>query len=241
MTPQKYFLCSHAYQCGIDDGVVFLDLRTEKYIGLGKVEAEDLGLLVHGLRPEAGSSHEPAIISERARALAEVLVARGLLTKDAACGKAAASIRSQRLRAIEFAEELDSRPELNFSHLRKFLWACLQAARKMKLHSLERMVRDAAARKESHAHDVHVRSEAEMRRLVSIFRWLRPLVFTAKEACLFDSLALLEFLYQYRAFPTWYFGVYTRPFRAHSWLQHDGLVLNGSLELTRLYTPLLAI
>jgi hypothetical protein len=52
---------------------------------------------------------------------------------------------------------------------------------------------------------------------------------------------LIEFLAKFEIFPWWVIAVRTRPFAAHSWVVHDGLLLNESLAAAEEFFPLLAI
>ena len=76
--------------------------------------------------------------------------------------------------------------------------------------------------------------------LVHDFLSLRPL-FPRKYLCLFDSLALLEFLSKYGLHPSWVFGVQPDPFEAHCWLQHQDTILNDTVEVVSTYTPIMAV
>jgi hypothetical protein len=79
------------------------------------------------------------------------------------------------------------------------------------------------------------------RPIVKAFLYLRPLFFTSKDECLFDSLVLIELLASHRLFPLWLFGVSTNPFRAHSWVQAGEHVLNDQPERVCRFTPILAV
>ncbi len=76
--------------------------------------------------------------------------------------------------------------------------------------------------------------------LVSIFGRLRPF-WDRKYVCLFDSLALLNFLAKFDLFPTWAFGVQSEPFSAHCWIQQNEVLLNDTVDRVSLYTPILAV
>jgi hypothetical protein len=84
-------------------------------------------------------------------------------------------------------------------------------------------------------------SETELPALVTAFATLRPFFFAAKDACLFDALSLSEFLAGYGLFPNWVFGVQSRPFAAHCWLQLDGVVLNDTIDHVQRYTPIMVV
>ena len=76
---------------------------------------------------------------------------------------------------------------------------------------------------------------------VAAFIRLRPLLFRAQDACLFDSLALMRYLSYYGVFPTCVLGVQTGPFAAHCWVQYQGIVFNDAPEYVRRFTPILAV
>lgn len=76
---------------------------------------------------------------------------------------------------------------------------------------------------------------------MAAYEKLRPLAYTARERCLYDSLALLNFLAGEGLFPTWVIGVRTRPFGAHSWLQSGPVVLNDLHDHVRRFRPILVV
>jgi hypothetical protein len=73
--------------------------------------------------------------------------------------------------------------------------------------------------------------------LIAAFRRLRPF-YPRRYLCLFDSLALLEFLAGYRLATHLVFGVIAEPFEAHCWLQQGTTVLNDDLERVARYTAI---
>ena len=64
---------------------------------------------------------------------------------------------------------------------------------------------------------------------------------TAANRCLPRSLALVTRLASLRIRAELVIGVRNDPFGAHSWAQHNGVVLNDSLEETRRYEPILVV
>jgi hypothetical protein len=76
--------------------------------------------------------------------------------------------------------------------------------------------------------------------LISGYRWLRPWGFAAKNHCLLDSLALLEYLAQFGQFPQWIFGVRSAPFAAHCWAQIGPVVLSDHVDHVGEFTPIMA-
>jgi len=95
-------------------------------------------------------------------------------------------------------------------------------------------------RRRRHACSTYDYDAARISRLIAIFKLLRPL-FPRPYLCLFDSLALFEFLAGYDCFPHLVFGVVADPFEAHCWLQAGTAVLNDDLERTGRYRPILRV
>jgi hypothetical protein len=79
------------------------------------------------------------------------------------------------------------------------------------------------------------------RELIATFASLRPYVFTSKDACLFEALALGQFLAEFSLHPHWVFGVQARPFAAHCWLQHEDIVLNDTVDHVSRYAPIMVV
>jgi hypothetical protein len=111
----------------------------------------------------------------------------------------------------------------------------------LRFRPIASVVAKAAARKARRGDPRSTVDLEAARRHVAAYVYLRPLLFTARDACLFDALSLTNFLARYGVFATWVFGVQTGPFAAHCWVQHDEVVLNDTPENVRRYAPILAI
>ena len=77
------------------------------------------------------------------------------------------------------------------------------------------------------------------REAVRFHRW-RPL-FPRPYRCLFDSLALLDFLAMRGLAADWVFGVRMSPFSAHCWLQAGDTLLDADIEETRCRLPIMVV
>ena len=77
----------------------------------------------------------------------------------------------------------------------------------------------------------------EVRRLAQIAFRARAL-FPGAARCLPNSMLLLELLAMHGLTARWVFGVRTHPFDAHCWVEHEGTVLNDSLDHVRWYRPI---
>lgn len=83
------------------------------------------------------------------------------------------------------------------------------------------------------------RPNAEPDGLLPAYLWMRDRL-PLRPKCLFDSLALLDFLHGQNAAATIVFGVKARPFTAHCWVEHAGAVLNDTVDHVGTFTPILA-
>jgi hypothetical protein len=171
--------------------------------------------------------------------LIESLISRGILTLCARDGKpfieCAASVRE---RSIEVLDPEES-ARLSPLDVIRFFWACGKVHRRLRFGTFSRTVA-GLERRRRHAHSTGECDAALAARLISIFRKLRPL-FPRPYLCLFDSLALLEFLAGYDCLPHLVFGVVADPFEAHCWLQAGSVVLNDDLERTGQYKPIFTV
>jgi hypothetical protein len=105
----------------------------------------------------------------------------------------------------------------------------------------ERVIRRVKRRKELLGPKARPLDAKRARKLVEAFARYRVFLFSSKDECLYDSLALLEFLARYGIYPDWVFGVQTRPFAAHCWVQHGDVVFNDMVEHVRGYTPIMVV
>ena len=130
-------------------------------------------------------------------------------------------------------------PRIRRCHLAAFGRAYFRALYEVKCRPIAATVRRIRERKLLHGGGVS--SVSSTVDLVRIFRALRPFLYTAKDRCLLDSIALIEFLAKFDVFPTWVIAVRTRPFAAHSWVVDRHLILNEALGRAEEFYPILAV
>jgi len=230
MSMSRYFVKDNVHVCFDAGHAVFLDVKRDRYFGLNSQQTRLLGGLVAGWPKFAEKEHP----TDAARQLAADLESSGLLTPHPSRG---ANVRCA---AIESAETSlvfhgGKLAAISAADALKFAYAVLRASYYLKLrsfaHAVDHMM---GARRQWQP-----RTEEEVRGLVAKFDVLRPLAYSRRERCLFDSLALSLFLEQYGISATWVVAVKCRPFRAHSWVQHGEYVLNDSAEYVSEYKPIL--
>lgn len=224
----EYLLPVHVHCCQRGDAFVFLDLERDDYTLIPGDAAAALKTL----------ASQPAQLSEtQAHALRE-LVAAGLLTTQAGQGRP--FVVTPNSIALESLLEREQGDEIGISavHLWNFVAACTVAATSLKTRSIASTVAKVARRKaRRNARDVDME---RARRLTALFLRLRAL-FPFNYLCLFDSLALIEFLARYDIYPNWVFGVRLEPWAAHCWVQQGAIALNEEIERAAHYTQIMAI
>jgi hypothetical protein len=242
----QYWLASHVHLGVCGHYIVLFDTNRGKYLAVDGVKADRLASRIVGwpltqrLREDSSPAGVSDSQSERAaeKTIAEFLRAN-LLTLDPGRGKSAqpTAIAPPGSSFEIFDLERSLRPHLRY--LRSFLLACSRA--KLRLRSLRMGVLIDRLSVRKAAWGDSAQEPEKLRRLVRAHHHLRPLVYTAHDACLFDSLVLVEFLAIYKVSVTWIFGVYPAPFGPHCWVQAGSIVLNDTVGHVLHYSPILAI
>jgi transglutaminase superfamily protein len=251
---------AHVHVCVTPDGSVLLDLKRDKYFGMGRRET----LLLAAVVPEwpkpvwGGESCEVRQESEvkaGALSLCESLVSDGLLLRDVDVGSSGAESRREALGArgaaeiyrdmkgewISIGDELEVASTVGSRDVFNFLWAYLWVRGSLALRPFAATVesmRVLKARRRDGRHAWHFHRVAAM---VDVFRRLRPFIFAAEGRCLLHALTLVKFLSRYDFHPEWMIGVTTQPWGAHSWVQWGNFLLDTNPEKVCGYVPILTV
>lgn len=230
-----YALARHVFVCVQGEHVVFLDVRQDRYLALDCAKTAGLGDIVAGW-PVAS----PASETNRGSlsAVISLLLDKQILTA-ADSGKSAAPVTSEVPRGDVITDVPDEEPRVSLVGILRFARSAIRASLMLKYRSLESTVARVSARRQHCPAAQDMPDIERVGALVEMFATLRPFFFTAKDACLFDALALSEFLASYGVYPNWVFAVQARPFAAHCWLQLGPTVLNDTVEHVRRYTPIM--
>jgi len=236
----NYYLREHAFVCLADKYYVILDLLADRYLRVERQSFEalaprnSLSSLVSA-NPHERPSRELTVESRR---LLSELIERGVLTEKP--GKAQPRAVESVARPAESLSDVWT-PSLGLSlrYIFPFVTSLRAATAWLKL-PISQTVNGVTDRKRQRAYRSAPFDMDRARVLVSTFGQLRPF-WNRKYLCLFDSLALLNFLAKYDLFPTWVFGVQSEPFAAHCWVQQNEVLLNDTVDRVSLYTPILAI
>lgn len=228
-------LAPHVRSCGVEGQVILLDLRRGKYLGVPERHAASLGRLVAHW-PALATSEEP-LSDEVATKVTRPLFAQGLLA-TANVGASPSPTTSAVTTSLRASDRVDP-VYPGFRATQRFVRSAARTALSLRFRSLHAIADVIASRR---ARTVLERAEVDAYlRPVASFEWLRPLIYTAREKCLFDSLTLLQYLAGEGLDATLVLGVKTRPFAAHAWMQLGDVVLNDREEHVRRFTPILVV
>lgn len=239
---QRYYLPPHIDLCALDDGVVVLDQKSRRYYSLPAECRKAIAAAPTEGRDAHADHGESDAVPPDVTATLTALVKRGVLTTESTNGKPLRSPCIATSSSIDFgwgANEYEVRPQPR--HVLFFVLALLRAVINLHFIRFDRLVRRVRRRRERSRATSRLRNLDAVKTLVVQFRRLRPLVYSSHDACLFDSLVLLEYLALQSVYPMWVVGVDSRPFRAHSWVQYEDCVLNGTVENVEKFKPILIV
>ena len=236
----RYGLAKHVFVCADEEYIVVLDVKQDRYFTLEAATTAALRPLLPGwpAPPAASSSSDgPEIAAEEAAA---PLLRQGWLLELPATSKEATPARLTPPQTELLGDSTAESARIGARAVLNFVFAAVFAKLALRFWRFERLIRRVAVRGAAQpgggSFDV-----VRARQLVDIFGRLRVFLFSHREECLHDSLALLEFLARYEVLPRWVFGVRARPFVAHCWVQYEDIVFNDTVEHVASYTPIMVV
>jgi hypothetical protein len=237
----RYALAGHVFVCLNGEHLVLLDLKEDRYWALEAAQTAGLSALVDGwpVRASGGAPGADSPSPETTAAI-DVLLGRGLLTEGIPPGKEATPVTAI-VPMRELVSGTDTSAGPRSGSWLKFFTASALAKIALRAWPFERVIRRVKRRKDLLGPNASALDAEGARRLVEAFARYRVFLFSSKDECLYDSLALLEFLARYGIYPDWVFGVQTRPFAAHCWVQHGDIVFNDTVEHVSGYTPIMVV
>ena len=237
----RYGLAKHVFVCGDEEYVIVLDLRQDRYFTLDAHRTAALRPLLPGWpapRTGGNSRAAPELAVDEAAA---PLLRQGWLLELPAAAKEATPVHLPPPETELLSGASVENARIDARAVLTFVFASIFAKLALRLWRFERVIRRVARRKATQPVASVPLDIARVRQLVDVFARLRVFLFSHREKCLHDSLALLEFLARYGIFPGWVFGVRARPFVAHCWVQHDDIVFNDTVEHVAGYTPIMVV
>ena len=235
---QSILLASHVFLCETDGDYVFLDIAKDNYTCIMSAQVADLMRLVkHGA---ANIDSRRSTFGAETLKNFHALKRLGMVTTDYARGKPFHPVEIKKPRHDLSSSKGDSIDRANPLDIAIFYGTTTAAFLRLKYQPLQKTVHQVQRRKmRKSASGVKV-DKSRIRLLSKRFLKLRSL-FPSTGLCLFNSYALIEYLAFYNAYPDWKFGVRTRNWEAHCWVEFDGTVLNDPIELVAGFKPIMVV
>lgn len=233
--PGGYGLAHHAFVCRQEGFFVILDIRRNRYSAIDARRSSALPLWIPGwpLAEQPPCASDIALLGP----LVASLQRQGVLVAPAEQGKPATPVTCP----SPTRELMDDQTSRSTQWVAVMV-ACARTAMALRCLPFERVLLWVRRRRSLQAAASRDGScDQELRELTSAFKRARASLFSSKNSCLYESLALLDFLAGHQWFPRWVFGVQTMPFASHCWLQHEDCVINDSLENVARYTPIMML
>ena len=232
---RKYAICKHAYTCVAGGHIVFLDIERDKYLCLDLATTVTLLPYLDGRSLFFGDSlfSECATGDGVSKILGE-LEQRNLIAQ-LPLDQAAPGVEQIALPTRSVSGATDNGRRRTAAGACEFILAVTRSAVLFRWRTLAKTLTHVTQRRQSadasrpaDGHEPLVQRFASYRS-----RFLKT------DACLFNSLALLDFLALHGLYPKLVFGVAMRPFQAHCWVQHEDTVLGDTLERISQFTPIM--
>lgn len=234
----RYLLSPHAYVCVANGHAIFLDLKQDKYAALEPADTRLLSDVVEGWSNVATSDNPQGLPTQNCNELVRTLLAKRLITDDQLAGKLATPVSIAR--PATSLQGCSCRvPRVRPARLGNFTAAWLLTTAMLRMVPLRLIVYRVRKRRERHAERAF--DVVNARNLMTAYLTLRPSFFSEVNACLKDSLTVIEFFARHGVFPAWVFGVRVNPFAAHSWVQEGSIVINDSVERVNCFNPIMMI
>jgi hypothetical protein len=231
-----YLLARDCFARKIGPHWIVLNVSRDRYYCLQHEDLQSIGNRIEGWAGQRAGEPVPATQHrDVVDATLRSLLSAGIITNDPGLGKPFAEApigRHAEVLAMQGDMAVGATPLL------RFLAACAWADWSLRRRSIAATLAGLRRRKDEPGEP----KQEDLRRaarLVGVFNRLRP-VYPRTYRCLFDALALLEFLARHELSPRIVFGVIADPFQAHCWLQLGTVLVNEDDERVRCFAPIMS-
>lgn len=235
-----YFLSKDCYVCNVQGYWIILNVSRDKYLCVTEASLASIGPWIHGCQSRSGDpetiQHSDAVRDS----LIGSLLAKGVLTVNSDQGKAFVDSENAANKAAAVCPEPIFPAKATIFCAGCFFLACAKIDWCLRKGKLALALARIERRRLRVGPCTSPLDRSRARKLIAVFKNLRPF-YPRPYLCLFDSLALLEFLASYHSYPRVVFGVVADPFQAHCWLQEGDMLLNDDLERVSRYKRIMSV
>ncbi len=245
---EEYWLSQNVFHCVVNNYAVFLDSRTNKYFALPGCEAAQLvGRIRSWNWHESLDAAECSSSEKPGDDCIKVLLERNMITTDQRIGRDAVSVSVTRpTRSLRIPSNISPNAQFLPTGCRprtavRLAAACITSYLQLRFAPLPRLLRLVNRLRIVGVGTEDLSDLGALTQLSTEFQLLRPYLYTARDACLHDSLTGIRLFAAYSIFPSWIFGVRLSPFAGHCWLQIDDILVNDTIERVRHFTPIMVV
>jgi Transglutaminase-like superfamily len=235
-----YFLSKDCYVCNAQGYWIILNVSRDQYLCVTDADLTSIGAWIFGRQSRDEVLGKPQHLDPARESLIGSLLAKGVLTVNSDRGKAFVESENSASMTAAVCPEPLIPPISTLFCAAHFFWACAKIDWCLRHRKLALQLVKLERRKLRAGSCTGVLEDPGAKKLIAAFKHLRPF-YPRPYLCLFDSLALLEFLAGYHSYPRIVFGVVADPFQAHCWLQEGDVLLNDDLEQVGKYTPIMSV
>ena len=235
-----YFLSRDCYVCNAQGYWIILNVSRDQYLCVTDADLTSIGSWIVGCRSRDDALEKRQLLDPARESLIGSLLAKGVLTVNSDHGKAFVESENAASKAAAVRPEPTIPAKAFLFCAAHFFWACAKIDWCLRQRKLAPALARIERRKLRAGPCTDVLEDLRANKLMVVFKHLRPF-YPRPYLCLFDSLALLEFLAGYHCYPRIVFGVVADPFQAHCWLQEGDVLLNDDLERVGKYKPIMSV
>lgn len=235
-----YYLSKDCYVCNAQGYWIILNVSRDKYLCVTHADLTSIGSRIYGWRHQDGDPEYRQHLGAGLDTLIASLLAKGVLTNNSLEGKDFVESENAASETAVVLPVPIGGAKAGLLCIGHFFWACAKIDWCLRKGKLALVLATIKRRRLQAGPPVKFLEDTNAVGLIAAFKDLRPL-YPRPYLCLFDSLALLEFLAAHHSFPRIVFGVVADPFQAHCWIQERGVVLNDDLERVGRYKPILSV
>lgn len=235
---QTLRLADHVRACHVDGQVILLDLRRDRYLGVGGALLPALASRIADW-PLGDSAPDSPTGGSQVDAWMANMREQGMLTSASTAPRDRASMAEPQ-QSLNVTGE-PTWDGIQWRRVASMVHATLTVRHWLKHLCLAEIAIRVERLRPTEPSTLAVASQDLLQHAARWYLHSRPLVMSSHDECLRDSLIMLRFLAAEVLHPRWVVGVRTRPFGAHSWIQAGPLVLNDLHETVRGYTPILVV
>lgn len=231
---RNYFLAPLIFISATRHGLVFLDLKRNRYSAVGSSDALKISKYLDGIPVldtwRTASSDGRNAGSDDAE-LMNALLSSGIVTPtpSAPCEIESTQIHLGGVLA-SIGDEITATSSVSLSQIGIFLYCLASSGIALRFLPFLGVIRSVHRRRGAALKVGYKFNLSRSSELVATFREIRPFFFLPKDNCLLHALTLVRFLAYHGEFPVLVFGIKTDPWGAHAWVQNECYLLDCNPE-----------